>query len=317
VLWGGGNTSLKVDELDFRGRPTHVLRVKGSGSDLKSVTRRDFPGVRMDDVLALFEREDMSDEDMVEYLSHTLMEPNSPRPSIETLLHAFVPARSVVHSHADVILALTNNDHAGEVLQGVYRDELAIIPYKRPGFLLSKQVGEAVRSRPHMKGVVLLNHGLITWHDEPREAYRLHIEMVDRATRYAAGRILGKIKASNSPQPKMFTAEEHRAIAAQFAPALRGLLAHNTKLILKYDESDDVFEFLSGHAPGEGRLRAIIEAGAATPDHILSTKRTPLLIEPLDLDVAAAALFLASDRSAKTTGSMLPVDGGLREAFPR
>src|SRR5439155_14223899 len=77
VMWGGGNTSLKVNELDFRGRNTPVIRVKGSGSDLKWATRRDFPGVRMGDVLPLFEREEMSDEEMVEYLSHTLMEPDS------------------------------------------------------------------------------------------------------------------------------------------------------------------------------------------------------------------------------------------------
>src|SRR5262245_56051862 len=106
VGWGGGNTPLKTNEDDYPGRPTYVLRVKGSGSDLKSVTPRDFPGVRMDDVLPLLKRNAMSDEEMVYYLARTLMEPNSPRPSIETLLHAFVPARSVVHSHADAILAL-------------------------------------------------------------------------------------------------------------------------------------------------------------------------------------------------------------------
>src|SRR5215217_7705360 len=100
VVWGGGNTSLKTHETDFAGRLTYILRVKGRGSDLKAFKRSVFPGVRMDDVLPLLERDVMSDEEMVEYLGNTLMEPGSPRPSIETLLHAFVPARSVVHSHA-------------------------------------------------------------------------------------------------------------------------------------------------------------------------------------------------------------------------
>src|SRR5690349_19283588 len=199
VVWGGGNTSQKVDEADFRGRPTYVLRVKGSGSDLKAVTSRDFPGVRMEDVLPLLEREDMSDEEMVAYLEHTLMEPGSPRPSIETLLHAFVPARSVVHTHADAILVLTNNDNAAKALIEVFGDDLAVIPYRRPGFQLSKQVGQAVRAHPHIKGVVLLNHGLITWHDDPQEAYRLHIEMVDRAARYARSRGSG----TNNPKSKI------------------------------------------------------------------------------------------------------------------
>jgi rhamnose utilization protein RhaD (predicted bifunctional aldolase and dehydrogenase) len=103
-------------------------------------------------------------------------------------LHAFVPARSVVHSHADAILALTNNEHAPEILAEVYGNELALVPYQRPGFYLSKQVGEAAQSNQSIKGVILLNHGIITWHDDPREAYRLHIEMIDRAARYARGR---------------------------------------------------------------------------------------------------------------------------------
>src|SRR4029078_8637694 len=148
------------DETDFRGRPAYVLRVKGSGSDLKAVTRRDFPGVRlddvlpligqeavgvrMDDVLPLLEREDMSDEEMVAYLGHTLMGPSSPRPSIETLLHAFVPARRVLHSPADAILALANNRNFEEALSDVFGDEVAVVPYRRPGFQLSRQVGRAV-----------------------------------------------------------------------------------------------------------------------------------------------------------------------------
>ena len=103
VLWGGGNTSLKTDERDFRGRPVAVLRVKGSGSDLKSVSESDFTGVRMDDVLPLEAVDDMTDEEMVEYLANTIMEQGSPRPSIETLLHAFLPARCVLHSHADAV----------------------------------------------------------------------------------------------------------------------------------------------------------------------------------------------------------------------
>src|SRR5207237_5663883 len=120
------------------------------------------------------------------YLCDNLTESTSPSTAIETMLHVFVPARSVVHSHADAILALTNNDRYREVLAEVYGEELAIVSYRRPGFLLSKLVGEAVRSIPNLKGEILLNHGLITWHDDPREAYRLHIEMVDRAARYAS-----------------------------------------------------------------------------------------------------------------------------------
>src|SRR6266567_3432501 len=104
VVWGGGNTSVKLDEQDFRGRTTAVLRVKGSGSDLKSVKASDFTGVRMQDVVPLEKRDAMTDEEMVDYLARTIMDPGSSRPSIETLLHAFVPARWVLHSHADAVV---------------------------------------------------------------------------------------------------------------------------------------------------------------------------------------------------------------------
>ncbi|MEA2574048.1 MAG: hypothetical protein QOH93_1346 [Chloroflexia bacterium] len=277
VVWGGGNTSLKTQETDFRGRSTYVLRVKGSGSDLKAVVRRDFPGVRMDDVLPLLERDDMSDEEMVEYLGQTLMEPGSPRPSIETLLHAFVPAASVVHSHADAILAVTNNVRAEEVLAEVFGGQLAIVPYRRPGFLLSKQVGDAVRDNPGIVGVILLNHGLITWHDDPKEAYRLHIEMVDRADRYARDRV--KITEGNITH---LTQEERRDIAAKLAPVLRGSLGSEKRVVMRYHDSPDVMRFVSGEIVPLDRMQHVLSQGAATPDHILNTKRTPLWIQAAD-----------------------------------
>ena len=284
VVWGGGNTSLKVVERDFRGRETLVLRVKGSGSDLKAVKASDFPGVRMDDVLPLLDRVSMSDEEMVEYLGHTLMEPGSPRPSIETLLHAFVPARSVVHSHANAILALTNNDRAAEILSEAFGDELALVPYHRPGFYLSKLVGEAARANPAIKGVILLNHGLITWHDEPREAYRLHIEMVDRAARFA-----GRRRLSNATEhegyhtPTYIAGNERREIAARLAPVLRGMLGSDKRVIAHFEDSEDVLRFVSDQIVPLKRMADVLNAGAATPDHILNTKRTPLWIEPDDL----------------------------------
>src|ERR1700752_1870870 len=120
VVWGGGNTSVKVTERDHRGREIPVLRVKGSGSDLKSIQRKDFPGVRMDDIRALLDRQEMSDEEMVAYLAHALQDPGGVRPSIETLLHGFVNAYAVVHTHADAIVSLTNNDTARETLADVF-----------------------------------------------------------------------------------------------------------------------------------------------------------------------------------------------------
>ena len=170
VVWGGGNTSIKMVERDHRGREVPVLRVKGSGSDLKSVQKKDFPGVRMEDILALLDREDMGDEEMVAYLAHALQDVGGARPSIETLLHGFLPADAVLHTHADTIVSLTNNDRAREVIAGVYGRTVVPLAYRRPGFRISRDVADTIRANPGAKALILERHGTITWGRTIREA---------------------------------------------------------------------------------------------------------------------------------------------------
>src|SRR5207245_871304 len=116
----------------------------GSGSDLKSVQRKDFPGVRMDDILALLERDDMGDTEMVSYLAHGLLDSGGTRPSIETLLHGFLPSHAVIHTHADAIVSLTNNDHHRDVFAEVYGKDVITLPYRRPGFRISRYVADTL-----------------------------------------------------------------------------------------------------------------------------------------------------------------------------
>jgi len=292
VLRGGGNTSVKRSEPDVAGRPTAILRVKGSGSDLATAKPADFSGVRLDDVLPLFARTDMSDEEMVDYLARTLTDPRAPRPSIEALLHAFIPAASVFHSHADAILALINTPDPNAILDDALGADALRIPYRRPGFLLSREVGQAVRAHPKAPGLVLLNHGLVTWGDTPEEAYRHHLQLVERARGYVAAR---------EPH-RTFVAEEHftlpaderRRIAAALAPVIRGGLSAEKRVILRYYDAPDVVAF--ANSP---RARQASAAGAATPDHILTTKVHPLWLEiddPRDLDAAAEALKSGLER---------------------
>src|SRR5438552_11678904 len=144
VVWGGGNTSVKRVERDHRDRDVQVLRVKGSGSDLKSIQKKDFPGVRMDDILALLPRDDMGDQEMVNYLAHALQDPGGVRPSIETLLHGFVTAHAVVHTHADAIVSLTNTDRPREILDSVYGKDVIALEYRRPGFKISREVADPI-----------------------------------------------------------------------------------------------------------------------------------------------------------------------------
>jgi len=288
VVWGGGNTSIKHEETDFRGRRVRVLRIKGSGSDLKTIEAKHFPGIRLDDLEPLEKRATMSDEEMVAYLVHALMEPQSPRPSIETLLHGFVPHPHIDHTHADAILALTNTADGRRQVEAVYGQDAVWVPYRRPGFTLSREVAEAIKASPKARCVVLEKHGLITWGRSARESYDATIEMNTRAEEHARQRAAGKAVFGPPARP-ILSREARRAVVARIAPRLRGLLSGRppgaARAILRFDDGDDVLEFVSSRS-----ARELCQAGPATPDHLLYTKPRPLFVEPpADLEAPGGA----------------------------
>jgi rhamnulose-1-phosphate aldolase/alcohol dehydrogenase len=258
VLWGGGNNSVKLAARDLLGNPIEVMHIKSSGSDMKTITAKQFPAVRLDYIAPLSRRsEEMSDEGMVDYLARCLIEPSGPRPSIETLLHAFIPAAAVLHTHADAILSLTNNRGREKTVRDCFGDSLVIVPYLRPGFRLSRDVAD--RFDPRAAGIVLMNHGLITWGATPKEAYERHVELVTKAEEYIASR---ESRAAGRGSP----------VAASVA-ALRGALCRDRKFILEFDDSPEVLEFLA-----RKDVEKFTQIGPATPDHLLYTKRFPLVL---------------------------------------
>jgi len=269
VVWGGGNTSLKVAEPDYRGRSARVLRVKGSGSDLKSVQKKDFPGVRMDDIEALQDREDMGDEEMVAYLAHALQEVGGARPSIETLLHGFLATEAVIHTHADAVVSLTNNDRAQEVIASVYGRSVVSLAYRRPGFRISKEVAESVRAHPEARALILEKHGTITWGRTIREAYEATVGLINLAEEAIAARKRGR-PAYGGPRVPVPAPVERRRIAVALAPRLRGLIGRS---ILSFDDDTDVLEFVSSAQAAE-----LSQIGPATPDHTIYTKRLPCYV---------------------------------------
>src|SRR5436189_260497 len=244
VVWGGGNTSIKTLERDHRGREVQVLRVKGSGSDLKSVQRKDFPGVRMDDILALLERDDMGDQEMVSYLAHGLVDAGGTRPSIETLLHGFLSAHAVIHTHADAIVSLTNNDRHRAVVAQVYGKDVIALPYRRPGFRISGDVADALRQHPDAKAVVLERHGTITWGAALREAYDATIALITRAEEAIAEKTRGR-RAFGGPRVPAREPAARRAAALAAAPRLRGVLSRTRRVIVTFDDSPPALEFVS------------------------------------------------------------------------
>jgi rhamnulose-1-phosphate aldolase/alcohol dehydrogenase len=282
VVWGGGNTSIKRTEEDHRGRLVPVLRVKGSGSDLKSIQRKDFPGVKMDDILALLDREDMGDQEMVSYLAHGLMEPGGPRPSIETLLHGFLPACAVVHTHADAIVSLTNSDRAPETLASVYGPDAIALAYRRPGFRISRDVAGAIAAAPRARALILERHGTITWGATVREAYEATIELISRAEDAIAARRAGR-RVFGAPRVAVLDPVARRNAAVAVAPALRGQLGRERRVVLAFDDDPRVAEFASSAAAPE-----VSQVGPATPDHTIFTKRVACLT-----DVASASGGLA------------------------
>jgi rhamnulose-1-phosphate aldolase/alcohol dehydrogenase len=276
VVWGGGNTSVKVTERDHRGREIPVLRVKGSGSDLKSIQRKDFPGVRMDDIRALLERDDMGDEEMVAYLAHALQEPGGVRPSIETLLHGFVNAHAVVHTHADAIVSLTNNDRAADVLAGVYGKDVIALDYRRPGFKISREVADAIVAHPQARALLLSKHGTITWGATVREAYEATVELITRAEDAIAERMRGR-RVFGGPRVAVAEPAQRRDNALDLLPRLRGRLSRARRVIVGFDDSAAVTEFVSSVEAG-----AVSQMGPATPDHTIYTKRLPCFVELVD-----------------------------------
>jgi rhamnulose-1-phosphate aldolase/alcohol dehydrogenase len=290
VVWGGGNTSIKTVERDHRGREIAVLRVKGSGSDLKSIQRKDFPGVRMEDIRALLARQDMGDAEMVAYLAHALQEPGGVRPSIETLLHGFVEAPVVIHTHADAIVSLTNNDHAPDVLAGVYGKDVIALDYRRPGFRISREVADAIAAHPQARALLLSKHGTICWGATVREAYDATLELITRAEEAIAERTRGR-RRFGAPRVAVLDPAARRATAVALTPRLRGRLSRERRVIVAFDDSDPVIEFVSSSdAP------ALSQVGPATPDHTIYTKRLPCFVA-VDDARDPEALWRAIERS--------------------
>jgi rhamnulose-1-phosphate aldolase/alcohol dehydrogenase len=316
VVWGGGNTSIKTVERDHRGREVGVLRVKGSGSDLKSVQRKDFPGVRMDDILALLDREDMGDQEMVSYLAHALQDPGGTRPSIETLLHGFLPAPAVVHTHADAVVSLTNNDRAREVLTGVYGKDVIALDYRRPGFRISREVALAIAEHPEARALVLERHGTITWGATVREAYEATIDLIMRAEEAIAERRHGRT-LFGAPRVPVLDPDARRDAALALAPRVRGHLGRHRRVVVTFDDTAAATQFVSSvDAP------ALSQVGPATPDHTIYTKRLPCFVETtgeratLAADVERAIERFVTDYTAYFDGHN--TEGAtLADPFPR
>ncbi|MFQ5985602.1 MAG: bifunctional aldolase/short-chain dehydrogenase [Alphaproteobacteria bacterium] len=273
VLHGGGNTSVKTIVTDALGEGVPVICVKGSGWDMANIEPEGLPAVRLEPLRRLQALKALSDEEMVNLQRCNLLDGGAPNPSVETLLHAFLPGTYVDHTHANAVLAVTDQADGGGRAAELYRDTMAVVPYIMPGFALAKTAAEVFQANPNVEGLILLKHGIFTLGETAREAYERMIAKVSEAQAYLRrGR---RSVFAAAPLPKRIAA------VAEVAPILRGLTSlvvdetegTYRRLVLAFRSNKAALDYVNG-----AELRRYANAGVATPDHAIRTKDWPLIV---------------------------------------
>lgn len=270
VLWGGGNSSVKTEEVDHAGRRTRAIWVKASGYDMKSITPSGFTPLRLVELEALRARASMTDGEMLSYVARCSLDPKAPRPSIETLLHAWVRAPHVYHTHADAVAGFTCTPKSRERTREAFGDGVVWVPYVRPGFQLGHWVADALDKNPRAWALVLDKHGALSWGDDARQAYDRMIRLTREAMGYQLRRARRRrvaARAGTDPGPS-----ERRALAARLMPWLRGAAASGGRsAVLSWTDAPEVLRFLRRPDAEELSRR-----GPFSPDHTLQIKSRPL-----------------------------------------
>jgi rhamnose utilization protein RhaD (predicted bifunctional aldolase and dehydrogenase)/NAD(P)-dependent dehydrogenase (short-subunit alcohol dehydrogenase family) len=294
VLHGGGNTSLKTDMADLLGNTHEVLCVKGSGWDMAVIEPPGLPAVKLGPLRELRKLDKLSDEDMVNFQRVNLLDSMAPNPSVETLLHAFLPHTFIDHTHAAAVLSLVDQPNGEALIKEVYNGSMGFVPYVIPGFGLAKLAAQVYEAKPDVEGLILHKHGIFTFGDTAREAYERMIAHVTRAEqRLAKGRrnVFAAAKLTKTI-----------ASAAEVAPVIRGACAvrpanpdaEPRRFVLDFRTSPEILNYV-----GAADLADISQRGVVTPDHIIRTKNKPLVVPaPVvgKLDDFKAAVHSAVDR---------------------
>jgi rhamnose utilization protein RhaD (predicted bifunctional aldolase and dehydrogenase)/NAD(P)-dependent dehydrogenase (short-subunit alcohol dehydrogenase family) len=297
VLHGGGNTSVKVRERNVVGEEEEILYVKGSGWDLETIEVEGFTPVRMAHLLKLARLENLSDPQMVNELAAHVTRAGAPAPSVETILHAVIPHKFVDHTHADAVLAITNTDDGEARIREIYGDDVIVVPYVMPGFELARVCARRIEAelKPSTIGMVLLKHGIFSFGATAAESYARMISLVERAENY-----LKKERAWDLPP--ISPIGPISPMRVQLA-ALRQDITQSAgfPLILSTDSNPRSLAFSRA-----SNAREISQRGPATPDHILRTKRLPLLGRAVTEYAAAYREYFARNvPRAKETKTML------------
>ncbi|MDA9102904.1 bifunctional aldolase/short-chain dehydrogenase [Candidatus Thioglobus sp.] len=297
VLHGGGNTSVKISESNIVGNQEEILYVKGSGWDLEYIEAAGFSPVRMNHMLSLAKLDSLSDPQMVNELKTQLTNATSPAPSVETILHAILPFKYVDHTHADAVVTITNTTAGEDRIREIYGDRVVIIPYVMPGFDLAKDVARifSEQSTDKTEGMILMNHGIFSFGDNAKESYDRMISLVNEAENYLVSNNAWDIDKSETnfsvKKIRNQVAELRQKISLTVGkPVLMSLT--NSQLGLSFSNRKDV--------------NKIATRGPLTPDHVIRTKRIPMIGRDVNkYNEEYASYFSKNEINAKARKTML------------
>jgi len=266
VLHGGGNTSVKTVMPDHLGEAAEVLCVKGSGWDMGDIEPQGLPAVRLLPLRKMADLKALSDEAMVNAQRVNLLDASAPNPSVETLLHAFLPHKFIDHTHANAVLALCDQENGEELCRELWGDRFGYVPYIMPGFALSKMARRVFDRDPDVEGLILLKHGIFTFGATAKEAYGRMIRAVSEAERR-----LKQGRTSGFAQTRL---PARLASPSDVAPILRGLTAQDGKpFVFDFRTSKAIRDYVGGR-----ELARYGCQGTITPDHVIRTKAKPLIV---------------------------------------
>jgi rhamnose utilization protein RhaD (predicted bifunctional aldolase and dehydrogenase)/NAD(P)-dependent dehydrogenase (short-subunit alcohol dehydrogenase family) len=270
VQHGGGNTSLKTATTDIFGENVAALRVKASGAEMATIEASGFAAVRLDRMQKLRTRAALSEREMARLLRASLLDPEAPNPSVEVLLHAFLPHKFVDHTHASAVLTLTDQPNAEAICNEVYGVRIGFVPYAMPGLPLARLASEVYHKAPRVEGLLLEKHGLFTFGESARESYERMIALVSLAEEHIARRRKAVFVSVSLPKSI--------APVAAVAPVVRGACSRKSgdtwqRSILAFRTGPGILDFVNGV-----ELSRYGRAGVVTPDHALRIKNWPLIL---------------------------------------
>ena len=278
VLHGGGNTSVKCRIKNIVDEEIDVLFVKGSGWDLSTITPEGFAGLVLDPIRKMRNLDFLSDEEMENQLAINRIDSRSPNPSVEALLHAFLPHKYIDHTHADSILILTNQKQGADIVKNALGDRVTVIPYVMSGFPLAKAVSEAYEGNPDVDGIVVMHHGIFTFAEEAKTAYDRMIRLVTKAEAFIAEKthpVSIEIKGSDIEMELRTQSELSRV-----APIIRGAVSHpvsDGRLRRYYTESRTSPDLVNVSL--SKKAEDLCRSGVLTPDHAIRTKHQSVFID--------------------------------------